>query len=89
MLFNETMRKEPEAIAKLPLPGKSMVLTPIARADLSARSVPTMTFSSEKASRNGCNGRQKGGFPAAGSFAIASHNEELWQRLKHKIIQQK
>ena len=48
------------------------VLTPIARADLSARSVPTMTFSSEKASRNGCNGRQKGGFPAAGSFAIAS-----------------
>ena len=83
--YTSTIRFLEEAVAKLPLPGKSMmppqkmkhfsgtpVLTPIARADLSARSVRTMTFSSEKASRNGCNGRQKGGFPAAGSFAIAS-----------------
>jgi len=61
-----------EAVAKLPLPGKSMILPPIARAGLPARSVPARDISGEKASRNRCNGRQKRGFTAAGSFAIAS-----------------
>jgi hypothetical protein len=62
------------------------VLTSIAKADLSARSVPTKTFSSEKASRNGCNGRQKGGFPAAGSFAIASRGSSQKIRLQSKLL---
>jgi len=62
-----------EAVAKLPLPGKSMILTSIVRASLPARSVPARTSSGEKARRNRYNGRQKRGFTAAGSFSIASY----------------
>src|SRR5579862_1177469 len=67
-------------LAKLPLPGKSMILTSLARAGLPARSVPARTFSREKASRNRCKGRQKGGFPVAESFASCLIN------LLHRIL---
>jgi len=44
-----------------------------------ARSVPAMDISGEKASRNRCDGRQKGDFPAAESFAIASLEQEWYE----------